>query len=157
MTIAVPTRDKFAGQPYLVSHELAQLGDTLIEQHAPRFDVTREFSLDYLWQARGSHRLGEPVLADVRKPAGLTYHYAHADFVLVFAADLLLELELTDKEWAALAFEQLAKIGKRETTGAAELRPYDFGGFTACLDEYGPWRQDLKDMVRAVARQPALL
>lgn len=154
--IHVPGKDAFGGKPFLAAGELATLGDRVIEQHQPRFDVCADFQIDYLWRARGGTSRGEPILANTLKPGGLALHYSRADFVVVFSADHLSELGLTQIQYEALMFEQLSKVGSNENTGSAELRPYDFAGFTAAIEAYGPWREDLRLMARTIRQQPGL-
>jgi hypothetical protein len=154
--LTVPGKDAFNGKPFLVAPELSRLADAVIDRHAPRFELLTDFSVDYLWRARGGTRRGEPILADLLKPGGLTLHYSQADFVVVFSANHLVDLGLTALQWEALMFEQLSKAGSNENTGTAELRPYDFAGFNAALEAYGPWREDLKLMASTVWEQPAL-
>lgn len=152
--ISVPDKDAFGGKPFKNANELGVLMNKVIQKHAPRFDVTENFTIDQVWRARGTTRRGEPVLADCLKPGGLALYYSEADFVLVFNAQHLADLALTEDQWEALVFEQLCKIGANENTGTAELLPYDFAGFNASLEAYGAWRTDLQRMANQI--QPGL-
>lgn len=154
--LAVPGKDQFKGQPFLPAPDLETLADAVMDRHATHFELLADFSLDYLWRARGGTSRGEPILANLLKPGGLAHHYSHADFVVCFSADHLVDLGLTERQWEALMFETLQKAGVNENTGSALLRPYDFAGFTATLEAYGAWREDLKLMARTVKEQPGL-
>lgn len=154
--ITVPGKDAFGGNPFKSAPELAVLADRVMKEHAPRFNVVSNFSLDYLWRARGGTRRGEPVYGDCLKPGGLALYYGTSDFVIVFAADHLSEMSFTDESYAALMFECLSHIGSNENTGSAVLLPFDFQGFNASLAAFGPWREDLRKMGHVVIEQPSL-
>lgn len=152
--VVPPTKDGFGGAPWKGDANLAILADRVMSQHAERFRVTRNFSIEYLWRAKGGTSRGEPKLGDCVKLGGLAYHFSSADFVIWFAADHLADFAFTDRMYEALMFRMLMHIGANENTSAATLVPFDFKGFNAELAAYGPWDEALKKMSQTL--QPTL-
>lgn len=152
--VVPPTKDGFGGAPWKGDANLAILADRVMSQHAERFRVTRNFSIEYLWRAKGGTSRGEPKLGDCVKLGGLAYHFSSADFVIWFAADHVADFGFKEREYEALMFRMLMHIGSNENTGAATLVPFDFKGFNAELAAYGPWDEALRKMHQTL--QPTL-
>jgi hypothetical protein len=152
--VVPPTKDGFGGAPWKGDANLAILADRVMSHHAERFRVTRNFSIEYLWRAKGGTSRGEPKLGDCVKLGGLAYHFSSADFVIWFAADHLADFAFTERMYEALMFRMLMHIGANENTSAATLVPFDFKGFNAELAAYGPWDEALKKMSQTL--QPTL-
>lgn len=153
-TLTPPTKDNFGGAPWKHDANLAILAERVKSAHPEWFGAARDFSIEYLWRAKGGTSRGEPKFADCVKLGGLAYHFSSADFVIWFAADHLAEFGFKEREFEALMFRQLMHIGSNENTGSATLVPFDFKGFNAELAEYGPWDEALKKMHQTL--QPTL-
>jgi hypothetical protein len=153
-TLTPPTKDGFGGAPWKHDANLAMLADRVMTAHPERFRVASQYSIEYLWRAKGGTSRGEPKFADCIKLGGLAYHFSSADFVIWFAADHLTKYGFKEREFEALMFRQLMHIGSNENTGSAVLVPFDFKGFNAELVEYGPWDEALKKMSHTL--QPTL-
>lgn len=154
LTITPPGKEGFGGKPYKSAPDLAQLAARVMNKHQLRFTVVQNFEVEYLWKARGGTERNEPKYGDCVMPGGLTKFFAKLDFVIWFAADHLGELSLSDDQYEALMFRQLSKIGTNENTESPLLVGYDFAGFNAELQAYGPWEEQLRKMAHIL--QPEL-
>lgn len=147
----VPQEDLFEGD-FLPAPDVEKIARALINAHEHEFLAVHQFEVTYLWKKKGGEKSGKATLGKCAKPSGLTRYFSEADFVIWLAADHLGHRSRFDVE--AVIFHELHHIGQDSETGKPVIVPHDLDIFSAEVETYGAWSNDIKLADRAFRQLP---
>lgn len=136
--------------------DLEQVARHVIGEHADYLPYVETFRIKYLWRAKGTATNGIAKLAYAHKLTGLErYGMAGTEFVIVAAADLLRQYEMTVEQMCALMFHEHKHLilTERATPG---LVGHDLELFVDEVKLYGPWREGLKQIAALQMPMPLM-
>lgn len=144
----VPSEADFdrVGQDFIPAQGCEKIAQKLIET-LKRFEPLRECAITYLWKRKGatSPRM---VLGKCQRLAGLLKYYAGAEFVIWFSANNCTYANLTNWQMEALIFHELCHATMEGSQ--AVLVPHDLEVFADEISRYGPWKDDIALVAKAV-------
>lgn len=123
---------------FLLSAEIANIAQNLIESYTEDFDRLNMVEIDYFWKRKGGETSGRRVLGKCVKVTGPLKYYSKKDFIIWIAADHCFRFNLY--QLTAVTFHELLHA---HYTNDAELRGHDLEVFGREIEVFGDWKGDI--------------
>lgn len=148
--VRVPADAQFGDADFLASPTLTKLAQALIADD-PHFAFLRDWSdtIVCLWKRKGGTSGGKAVLGKCQQLSGAARHFAGKRYLIWLGADTCRKARLTERQLEALVYHELCHLAPGdidEETGeeqAPKVVGHQFEGFTAELERYGAWHEEL--------------
>ena len=151
----VPVLEK--DESYRSADSLETVVQNLIKSFPDRFSSLSQFQIRVMWVNHGRTSNGRAILGQAKRPNMVWKHFLEdVDYILFVASDHCRTQMLTNYACEALLFRLLCQCFVDEE-GKFTILDYDFQGFVAELNAYGPWTEDLKVGARAFRNSPVQL
>lgn len=152
----IPPEATFGDKEYLSGTtagfpNLLEIGSSLVGAFEElRFLADTE--IDYVWKKKGSLKQGRPVLAELKKVAGLTSYATEAEyFVVVHASNVW---SLTNRQLEAAIYHQLHHLVWDDENENVRGRGHDVEMFRGEVERYGLWTTELHEAKETFAQIP---
>jgi hypothetical protein len=158
LTIHIPVEMDFGDDAFLVSPELEELGNDLIELHPETLGHLADVSIGYFWRKSGGKKSGAPVFGKAVKPSGLLTAYTSHEAVIWLASNNVAEAEYSPRQIEALLFHEMNHVAVEEPGEDGErkviLRGHDMEFFKSEILTYGAWEEMLQEAAAAFKQAP---
>lgn len=146
------------GEDFRPAERLEEIVKGLINRFRDRFSSLDSLRIRVFWVNHGRTAHGKPILGQAKRPNKIWHHFLEhdVDYILFVAADHCRTQQMTNYACEALLFRLLCQCFVDEE-GKLTILDYDFQGFVAELNAYGPWTEDLKIGARAFRNSPIQL
>jgi hypothetical protein len=145
---SIPFEGQFNSQDYMAAPGIQEIAERYIGADND-FGHLRGVRIRYLWKRRGGLKGGNPRLAALIKPGGLSaYALGRPQFALWLAADHVREAKLTPQQIDALIYDQLARaVQDDDDHDQLRVAGPDFEGMIATVQRFGiAWLPDLREL-----------
>lgn len=148
--VRIPTDEQFDNDDFKRAPELYLLARALIRDDT-QFAFLRDWSeqIVCLWKRKGGTSGGKDVLGKCQQLSGAARHFAGKRYLIWLGADTCRKARLTKTQLEALVYHELCHLAPGdidEETGeeqAPKVVGHEFEGFTAELERYGAWYEEL--------------
>lgn len=145
----VTPRNWEESEEWKAGDDIADIVQKLIAAHPDRFGHLTPLTIACLWKKNGRTQRGQKLYGKASVPGGITRHFLDgAQFMIWLAADHLMDDLWTHLSVEAFVFSLLCGMDE-DDEGKLTIAAPDFSGFVAELEEYGAWRDQLRDGAKA--------
>lgn len=141
-----PLSMDFAGDEFLVSHDLRVAAEEMIEEF-PELNHVKNYRVVYLWKAKGGTKGEKHRLGNCERVSGMKGFFAKADFIIWLARDHAITLDMTSRQLEALLYHELCHVSfevKDNGEEVTKVAQHDVELFYDEIRRYGLWTTDLE-------------
>lgn len=141
---SVPSAADFeeAATHYLEDDALSRFGSEMIASY-PDLAEADGFRIVFRWRDEGPEKDGHVTAGQCQKLSDLLCHATGVHFVIWLAADLARTWR--PEQIAAALYHELRHVAV-DPTGTPKMRRHDAECFVGEVRQFGPWRQELRDL-----------
>ena len=137
-----PVPRDWGEEEFQLAPDLEIIGGMLIAS-CPDLAHLHGATVKFQWQRKGQTKAGAVVRGVCQKPSGNLRFWSEADFLVVIAADHLVNEHFTRWQVEALVHETLCYADWDPKTDKPAVRGPEWSGFRANVLAYGEWRDEL--------------
>lgn len=141
--------DDATGRGYEFMHapDIEEIAQGVLSDYASYLEDALDWNITYLWKRAGGKDKTKAKLGACQRVSGLASFFAGDEFLIWVGADNVRDHQLTRRNMDALIFHELCHVGRNENFGPITV-PHDVEMFIDEVRIFGPWKGDLRNMVR---------